>query len=165
MPVTIGAAAGNRDLTEIHIGTSGGNRLVTQGWVGTAAGNRQFYSSGVSTSVTLTATDVVLSPNAIGLRGFVRGQGGVVSPTALNGRGILQFGDVYTLPAGTAVGFRLHVDGFTGDPGQSSLVSVGPLSSASANYSYSGGAARWDWNIPLSIQLGVNPPLPIVHSF
>lgn len=45
MTLSVGAASGNKDATEIWVGTAGGNKQVTEGWVGTASGNKQFYTS------------------------------------------------------------------------------------------------------------------------
>jgi hypothetical protein len=45
MPITIGTASGNKDLTEVYVGTSSGNKQVTEIWVGTASGNKQVFSA------------------------------------------------------------------------------------------------------------------------
>jgi hypothetical protein len=51
MPITIGAASGNRDLSEVWVGTSGGNKQVQEVWVGTASGNKQVFSAASPMSV------------------------------------------------------------------------------------------------------------------
>lgn len=58
MTLSIGTAAGAREVTEIHVGTVLGLKAVVEAWIGTAGGNQKVYSAAPLT--------VWASPDVIG---------------------------------------------------------------------------------------------------
>lgn len=59
----VGAAAGNKEITDLFVGTATGNKEITDLWIGTPTGNKLIFEATKGFDPALTSANVILGEN------------------------------------------------------------------------------------------------------